>query len=96
MAEGLTNIQWSDLDIESALEETDKAVGLVGGKNAQILMSALREILNKADQNIIGNLSATGDVSATNLFGDIAGTTGSGGTGGVINDGSTTIGADAN
>jgi hypothetical protein len=88
--------KWSDQTKYAAIAETDVVMGLVSGNNARIEINALRNRLNISNQNITGNVVISGDMTATNLFGNGSGLTGIGsGTGGVINTGSTTIGADS-
>lgn len=95
--------KWSAVGIVTSITEaTDWVMGLVGGDNARITIAALRARLGIGNQTIIGDITHTGDqttsgkITASEFEGDGSALTGIGsGTGGVINTGSTTIGADS-
>lgn len=87
--------KWSEFAGVGSVAEADEIVGLFGGDNDRASITLLRNRLNTGTQNITGGINASGDINGTHT-GDGSGLTGIGsGTGGVINTGSTTIGADS-
>lgn len=80
----------SGFPLASSINEADVVLGNVSGQTSQIPSSVIRTRMNT------GNQSISGTVTATAFVGNGTGLTGIGtGTGGVINTGSTTIGADS-
>jgi len=91
--------KWSEFGGVVSVAEADEVVGLFGGDNDRSTIALLRNRLNIGTQNITGGINATGNIDGTHtgiFVGDGSGLTGIGtGTGGIINTGSTTIGADS-